>query len=256
MKRLSSVSVFFPCYNDGGTIASMVVAAKRALEAVTDDYEIIVVNDGSKDYSSQVLEELSCRYDFLRVITHPRNLGYGAALRSGFAAATKEFIFYTDGDAQYNPLDLPRLVEALREGIDLVNGYKANRGDPFYRKLLGQLYNRAVRALFGLRVRDVNCDFRLMRASIFDRVKLEFNSGAICVELVKKAQEAGFGIAEVPIPHYPRPYGRSQFWRLWRILGLFRELAKLWWHLRVRKAELMGAREGAMAEPPRRRQTS
>ncbi len=249
MRRLSSVSAFFPCYNDGGTIASMVETVQQALEAVADDYEIIVVNDGSSDYSARVLEGLAHRYERLRVVTHPTNLGYGAALRSGFANATKEFIFYTDGDAQYNPLDLSRLVEALADGVDMVNGYKANRGDPFQRKLLGNLYCWGVRTLFRLRIRDVNCDFRLMRASLFDKVRLEFNSGAICVELVRKVQDRGGKIAEVPVPHYPRPYGRSQFWRLWRILRLFGELARLWWYLRDQEARTRRTEESLREGP-------
>jgi len=136
VRRLPSVSAVFPAFNDGGTIASMVITARIALRQVTDDYEIIVVNDGSQDYTRDVLEELKSRYPELRVIHHDRNRGYGAALRTGFAAATKEWVFYTDGDAQYNPLELVRLVEALTEGIDVVNGYKIVRHDPISRKII------------------------------------------------------------------------------------------------------------------------
>ena len=122
-KRISSISAVFPAYNDGGTIASMVAAAWIALNQVTEDFEIIVVNDGSSDYTSTMLEEVSTRYPELRVITHPYNQGYGAALRTGFSSATKDWVFYTDGDSQYNPLELVNLVDALREGVDVVNGY-------------------------------------------------------------------------------------------------------------------------------------
>ena len=119
---ISSISAVFPAYNDGGTIASMVTAALLALRQVTDDYEIIVTNDGSRDYTGQVLDELVVRYPELRVIHHPVNQGYGAALKTGFSAATKDWVFYTDGDAQYNPLELVDLVRALRPGVDVVNG--------------------------------------------------------------------------------------------------------------------------------------
>ena len=115
--QISSISAVFPAYNDGGTIASMVAAAWIALHQVTEDFEIVVVNDGSTDYTSTMLEEIAARYPELRVITHPSNRGYGAALRTGFSAATKDWIFYTDGDSQYNPLELVELVGALREGV-------------------------------------------------------------------------------------------------------------------------------------------
>ena len=231
MTRPPGISVFFPAYNDGGTIASMVVSAILTLREVTDDYEVIVVNDGSSDYTPEILEELARKYEQVRIVHHPHNRGYGGALRSGFAAATKELIFYTDGDAQYDPRELKLLLPLMRPGIDLVNGYKIGRSDPLHRIIIGRLYQYVVKFLFGLKLKDVDCDFRLIRRSVFRQVSLESNSGVICVELMKKIQDAGFGLAEVPVHHYHRAYGKSQFFNFRRIWRVGVALVRLWWQL-------------------------
>jgi glycosyltransferase involved in cell wall biosynthesis len=227
-----SISVFFPAYNDGGTIPSMVLTALMTLRTLTDDYEVIVVNDGSADYTAEVLTELAQRYPELRVIHHERNQGYGGALRTGFGSATKDLIFYTDGDAQYDPREMTRLCQVWSDEVDFVNGYKISRSDPLHRIIIGRLYHWTVKLAFGLRLRDVDCDFRLMRRSIFDTVALESDSGVICVELMKKVQDAGFRIAEVPVHHYHRAYGKSQFFNFSRIWRTGRQLWSLWWELR------------------------
>ena len=237
-KRISSISAVFPAYNDGGTIASMVAAAWVALRQVTEDFEIIVVNDGSADYTSVMLEEVSTRYSELRVITHSSNQGYGAALRTGFSAAKKDWVFYTDGDSQYNPLELVNLVDALCDGVDVVNGYKLTRNDSWMRILIGRAYHYFVKFLFGIRIRDVDCDFRLIPRIILEEVELKSNSGAICLELVKKIQDAGYIFAEVPVNHYSRKYGVSQFFVPWRILRTLHQLAGLYWMLVIRAKHL------------------
>lgn len=226
------ISVFFPAYNDGGTIPSMVLTAVMTLRELTDDYEVIVVNDGSADYTAQVLDELASRYPDLRVIHHEANRGYGGALRTGFGSATKDLIFYTDGDAQYDPRELTRLYEVWSHEVDFVNGYKISRSDPLHRVIIGRLYHWTVKLAFGLHLRDVDCDFRLMRRSIFDKVHLQSDSGVICVELMKKVQDAGYRIAEVPVHHYHRAYGKSQFFNFRRIWRTGKQLWSLWWELR------------------------
>ena len=231
---MPSISAFFPAYNDGGTIASMVVTMTMALDSLTDDYEVIVVNDGSHDYTGEVLAELEKRYPRLTVVTHPQNRGYGGALRTGFASATKDLVFYTDGDAQYDPRELRLLLPALKEGIDVVNGYKIDRSDPIERVVIGKIYQWVVRVLFGLKLKDPDCDFRLMRRQVFDRVKLQENSGIICVELMKKIQDAGFTVAEVPVHHYHRAYGKSQFFNLRRVFKTGVGFIRLWLSLRHR----------------------
>ncbi len=237
-KRISGISVVFPAYNDGGTIASMVAAAWIALQQVTKDFEIIVVNDGSSDYTATMLDEVSTRYPELRVITHPSNRGYGAALRTGFSAATKDWVFYTDGDSQYNPLELVNLVDALHDGVDVVNGYKLTRNDSWMRMVIGRAYHYFVKFIFGIRIRDVDCDFRLIPRNILEEIELKSNSGAICLELVKKIQDAGYVFAEVPVNHYSRKYGVSQFFVPWRIIRTLRQLADLYWMLVIRKEHI------------------
>ena len=240
------LSIFFPAYNDAGTIASMVVAAELTARELTDDYEVIVVNDASRDWTPQVLEELTRVYPRLRVVTHARNGGYGAALRSGIRAATKPFVFYTDGDAQYDPRELTLLWRRLMDEpeLDAVNGYKISRSDPLHRVVIGRLYHHTVRLMFGLRLRDVDCDFRLMRRAIFERVKLTKNSGVICLEMMKKVQDAGFRIAEVPVHHFHRAYGVSQFFKLARVVRVGFDVLRLWYVLVIRRSHLA---EGAPA---------
>jgi glycosyltransferase involved in cell wall biosynthesis len=228
------LSVFFPAYNDAGTIPSMVLGAVLAARRLTPDYEVIVVNDGSSDATPALLAELARAYPQVRIVTHAVNRGYGGALRSGFEHASKEYVFYTDGDAQYDPAEMAALWARMDESVDLVNGYKISRSDPLHRVLIGRIYHHTVKLLFGLRVRDVDCDFRLMRRSIFDRVQLTKNSGVICLEMMKKIQDAGFRIAEVPVHHYHRAYGRSQFFNLRRVGRTAVDVFKLWVDLVVR----------------------
>jgi glycosyltransferase involved in cell wall biosynthesis len=231
--RPPSLSVFFPAYNDGGTIASLVIRAVQVASRLTPDFEVIVVNDGSSDATAEIADELSRTYPTVRVIHHPRNCGYGGALRTGFAAATKELIAYTDGDAQYDPAELELLWSRLVPEADMVNGYKISRSDPWHRIVIGHVYHYTVKLLFRLRVRDVDCDFRLMRREIFDRVRLERDTGVICLEMMRKIQDAGFRVVEVPVHHYHRTYGRSQFFNFRRIFWTGIDVMKLWVQLVV-----------------------
>jgi glycosyltransferase involved in cell wall biosynthesis len=223
-----SLSIFFPAYNDSGTIASLVIEARVAAQKLTQDFEVIVVNDGSADHTAEILDELARTYPEVRVIHHPKNRGYGGALRSGFSGSTKEFIFYTDGDAQYDPSELAVLWPRMVDGVDVVNGYKISRSDPMHRIIIGRVYHHTVKLLFGLKVRDVDCDFRLLRRSVFDRISLEHNSGVICLELMKKLTDAGCVIAEVPVHHYHRAFGKSQFFNFPRLWHTAQDVLKLW----------------------------
>ncbi len=198
------------------------------LRRVASDYEVIVVNDGSSDNTAEVLNRLGLEHHpYLRVITHERNQGYGAALRSGLAAATKEFIFYTDGDGQYDPAELSRLLEAVTPETGLVNGYKSERNDPWHRVLIGALYNRFARWLFRIQLRDVDCDFRLIRRSALDLSQLRSTGGTICIEIVRSLELSGAQVIELPVHHYPRLHGRSQFFRIPSLANTFAQLCSL-----------------------------
>lgn len=243
------LTVFFPAYNDSGTIASMVVSAVLAASRLTPDFEVLVINDGSRDATPQIADELARLYPQVRIVHHQVNRGYGGALRSGFANASNELIFYTDGDAQYDPAEMADLWAKMGPGVDLVNGYKISRSDPLHRKFIGRVYHHTVKLLFGLGVRDVDCDFRLMRRAIFDRVELTKNSGVICLEMMKKIQDAGFAIVEAPVHHYHRAYGKSQFFNFGRIFRTGIDVLKLWWALVVERRHLAPGRDGASGAP-------
>jgi glycosyltransferase involved in cell wall biosynthesis len=232
------LSIFFPAYNDAGTIASLALVAHMTARELTDDYEVIVVEDGSPDHTGALLDEMARHFPWLRVVHHERNLGYGGALRTGFATASKELVFYTDGDAQYDPREMARLWAAFSPGTDFVNGYKISRNDPLHRIIIGRLYHWFVKIAFGLRLQDVDCDFRLMRRSLFEKVTLTRSSGVICVELMKKVQDHRFRIAEVPVHHYHRSYGKSQFFNFPRVGRTLVDLARLWGELVLRGEHL------------------
>ena len=230
-----SISAFFPVYNDWGTIPTMVLLAERVLEKYADNYEIILVDDGSNGLTKLVLERLKPKVKNLKIITHEKNKGYGGAIKSGIYGSKYELVFYTDGDAQYNPLELESLILAMKDEADIVNGYKIERNDPFYRKIIGRLYYYVTRMLFSFKIKDVDCDFRLMRRSLFENLELRYNSGIVCVEMISKLTMRGAKFAEIPVNHYYRVSGKSQFFNFRRIFNTGIHLLKLWYRIKIRK---------------------
>ena len=223
-----SIGIFFPAFNDAQTIAGLVAEALAVLPALTNDYEVLVVNDGSTDETPRVLNQLAHASPHVRVIHHASNQGYGAALRTGFEHSSKDLIFYTDGDAQYDVREITRLLQLLNDAVDVVNGYKIARADGRRRRLAGALYNQSARLLFRLPIRDVDCDFRLLRRRAFRQIELHSSSGVICVELVRKLHAAGCVFAETPVHHYPRRHGRSQFFTPRRVARTAFDFILLW----------------------------
>ncbi len=230
--RPESISVFFPAYNDEATIGRLVMNAFAVLPELTDDFEVIVVNDGSTDGTALVLDDLACRFPrLMRVVHHPQNGGYGAALCSGFLHARKDLVFYTDGDAQYDVREITRLHALLAPDVHVVNGFKLRRADNVSRKIIGGIYNQTARLLFRLPVRDVDCDFRLIRRLCLTGLDLQTRSGAICVELVRRLTARKYKFAEIGVSHYPREHGRSQFFTFKRIARTGLDFTSLWWRL-------------------------
>lgn len=223
-----SITVFFPVFNDQETIELLAEKALAVLPQLTDDYEVLLIDDGSTDASGSVADDLARTMKHVRVIHHPFNQGYGAALRTGFGNAAKELIFYTDGDGQYDVGELARLVPLMEDGVDVVNGYKIERQDNRGRKASGALYNRLARFIFRLPISDVDCDFRLVRRSAISRISLGVSSGAICVEMIRKLKSAGCTFREVPVHHYPRPHGKSQFFTPRRVARTIFDFFALW----------------------------
>jgi glycosyltransferase involved in cell wall biosynthesis len=228
-RKFPSLSVFFPAYNDALSLPELVRKTFATLEPHVADYEVVVIDDGSRDRTGDVLEELRREYGpRLRVVTHAHNRGYGGALRSGFAAAQKEFVFYTDGDGQYDVGELPRLLELVGPATGLVNGYKLERHDPRHRVWIGSIYNFCARLLFRIRIRDIDCDYRLIRRALLEKIYLTSTSGTICVELVRKLELSGCQVVEVGVHHYPRLHGRSQFFRIRSLAVTLLQLLRLW----------------------------
>jgi glycosyltransferase involved in cell wall biosynthesis len=233
-----TISAFFPFLNDWGTIGSLVTAVDTVLIRIASNYEIIIVDDGSDEKSKEILRMLTKRFPKLRIITHKTNRGYGGALKTGIYNSKMDWIFYTDGDAQYDPRELEELVKNKKKRADVVNGYKIRRSDPWFRILTGRTYHYFVKTLFNLPIRDTDCDFRLMRREIFDNVKLEQDSGLICAEMIKKIDDFGYKFQEVPVHHYWRTSGKSQFFNFRRVSKVVFGLLVLWYKLVIKKEHL------------------
>lgn len=233
MGKSSSLSIFFPCYNDSKTIGRLVENAFVIAKSLTDNFEVIVIDDGSIDSSRKILENLAKKYKQLKLVFHTKNLGYGGTLKNGFKESSKDLIFYTDGDGQYDVRELPLLFQLMSKDVDFINGIKMTRHDFTYRVIMGNLYNFIARWLFLLPTYDVDCDFRLIRKTLIKRLDLKSNSGSICVELVKKAQRAKASFRQVSIHHFERKYGNSQFFIPRHLIATFIELIFLWTDLMV-----------------------
>ncbi len=200
------ISTVLPAYNEEENLPDVVKGVRAALEKVTSDLEIIIVDDGSRDGTRSVAEALASEDPRIRVVRHERNRGYGAALRSGFAAATKEYCFYTDTDLQFDLTEFQRLLPLL-PGADVVTGFRERRRDPFHRRLHAALYRRMIAAIFGLRVRDVNCAFKIYRTALLKSLDLRSDSIFISGEALIKAAQKGCIIREVAVTHLPRTRG-------------------------------------------------
>ncbi|MEK7996601.1 MAG: glycosyltransferase family 2 protein [Planctomycetota bacterium] len=226
-----SVSVFLPCYNEQGNVGRTVENALRVLEKLDADFEIIVVDDGSSDGTRRIADEIAGRDNRVKVVHHERNRGYGAALQSGFAAATKELVFYTDGDGQFDMNEMPPLLP-LMEHWDIVSCYRLNRRDPLIRKINGWAWTKLVCLLFGLKIRDVDCAFKLYKREIFERIELSSTGALIDAEVLARAARKGYRITQKGVHHYPRTAGVQTGANLRVVLRAFKELFKL--HRQIR----------------------
>jgi glycosyltransferase involved in cell wall biosynthesis len=221
------ISIVLPAYNEEANVAAVVRDVARYLGARELDAEIVVVNDGSKDRTGEILRELEKEIPELRPQHHPQNRGYGAALRTGFEAARKRYVFYMDGDGQFHIDDLDQLLPLAGEDW-IVTGYRIERRDPFVRRLNARLFGGfLVRVLLGVRVRDLNCAFKLIPKKVLDAIKLESTGALINAELYGRSIRKGFGIREVGVHHYPREAGVQTGAHLSVILRAFYDLFRL-----------------------------
>ena len=211
-ERVARLSYFFPAHNEEANLAGLVEEALAALPAIAETFEIIAVNDGSKDRTATIADGLAAAHpDVVRAVHHPTNLGYGAALRSGLAAARYELVAFTDGDRQFRVADLSRLTERLAaaDAPDVVVGFRIKRADPLIRTLYAKAYRLANRLLFGLRVTDVDCAAKLFRREALDGLRVESGGAFFSAELLIKMRAAGRSVVEVGVPHYPRTAGSA-----------------------------------------------
>jgi len=222
----SSISIFFPCYNEQENVARTVGKALEIFDRPGVDCEIIIVNDGSRDDTGKVADSLAAENNRIKVVHHERNLGYGAALQSGFRAATRELVFYTDGDGQFDIGELPPLL-ALMEQFDIVSCFRINRQEGFIRKMNAWCWTKLVCFLFGMKIRDIDCAFKLYKRKIFDDITLKSTGALIDAEILARAINKGYSVTQRPVHHYPRTAGAQTGAKLKVILRAFRELFKL-----------------------------
>ncbi len=225
--RLPSLSAFFPAYNEERNVPVMVERMTAVLPRVADDYEIIVVDDGSADRTGAVADELAAADPHVRVVHHPANRGYGAALKSGFAASRKAYVFFTDGDGQFDVAEIERLLPFVPE-YDVVVGYRLDRAEGGLRKLNAAAWNALVHRLFHIPVRDVDCAFKLFKREIFDVVRVEAEGAMISTEVLARVVRAGFRVHEVGVHHYERRHGTPTGANPLVIVRAFYELFKLY----------------------------
>jgi glycosyltransferase involved in cell wall biosynthesis len=223
----NSISVIFPCYNEQDNIFRVYESASKVLKNMGIDYQIIFVDDGSTDLTAQIANGIAVADPRVMVIHHFANLGYGSALQSGFRAATKTLIFHSDSDGQFDINELPALIPLIKH-YDIISGFRLNRQDNLVRKFNAWCWTTFVCFLFGLKLTDINCAFKLYRRSIFDRIKIRSTGAFINAEIFARANHCGFTITQVGVHHFPRTSGRPTGSKPRVIFRAFWELAKLY----------------------------
>jgi glycosyltransferase involved in cell wall biosynthesis len=227
---MTSLTVSLPAYNEAENIGPMIDLVRDKVAPLVDDLEIIVVNDGSSDQTAEIVRQISAVDPRVRLIDHVVNMGYGAAVRDGIWAATKELIFVTDSDRQFDLGELARFLPRIAQA-DMVVGYRQARSDPWYRRLFGHGWSWLVNLLFGYTARDVDCAFKLFKRQVIETIRVESGGATFSAEFLVRAKRAGFKIVEEPVSHYPRVAGSQTGARPAVILRAFRELFKLRWQM-------------------------
>lgn len=227
-----SISVFFPCYNEQENVARTTQQAITVLENLGCDYEVIIVNDGSSDATARIADEIAAKNNKVKTVHHPTNLGYGAALQSGFKAADKELVFYTDGDGQFDIGEMPPLLPLITD-YDIVSCYRPNRQDNLLRKINAWCWTKLVCFLFHIRIRDIDCAFKLYKRQIFDNINVVSTGALIDAEILARAVRKGYRITQRPVRHYPRTAGTQTGANFKVVLRAFKELFRL--HREIKK---------------------
>lgn len=231
-KKRESISVVFPAYNEEANIGKAVSEAIQILPSLTDDWEVLVVNDGSKDRTVEILKEYTKRNPNVSAIHHPSNRGYGAALKSGITSAKKDLIFFCDSDLQFDLRELIKLLEWIGD-YDIVIGYREKRQDSFPRRLNAFGWNILVRLLLGLKVKDIDCAFKIFKREVFQKVKIDAVGAMVNTDILSQAFKYGFRFKEIPVSHFPRLQGKQTGANPKVIIRAFRELIRLYKKLKI-----------------------
>ncbi len=229
--RVPALTYFFPAHNEEANLAGLVEEALATLPSLAETFEVVIVDDGSRDGTPAIADALAAADPRVRAVHHERNRGYGAALRTGFAAARHDLIAFTDGDRQFRVADIGRLTARMAEGRpDAVVGFRIKRADPLVRTLYARAYRLANRLFFGLRVTDVDCACKLFRRAALDGIQVESGGAFFSAELLIKLRASGRSVVEVGVPHYPRTAGSATGARPEVVLRAVRDF----WALRLR----------------------
>ncbi len=226
LKKISSLSLFFPAYNDAQTIRPLTEACREVARKLTDDYEIIIVHDCGPDDTGQEADRLAAQYHEVRVIHHKKNEGVGQSMIDGFTSAKKDYVFYTDGDAQYDVRELEKFIEFI-DRYDVIIGYRLNRAEGFKRIFTSRCFHLLVFMLFGIRFKDIDCSFKLVHRRFLEKIKFRTHSALVDPELLIQAKRLKFPIKEIGVHHYPRRHGRSQCLRIKLIFSMILDLIRL-----------------------------
>jgi glycosyltransferase involved in cell wall biosynthesis len=221
-----SLSVFFPCYNEEGNVERVARRAAEVLGPLVREWEVILVNDGSKDRTGEIADRLVGEVPGIRAVHHQKNSGYGAALRTGFKSATKDYVFFSDGDGQFDIAEIEKLLE-LRDQADIISGYRAHRQDSFMRRLNAACWGKLVRWMLSFQCRDVDCAFKLFKRKMFEGMELKSTGALINAEILGRAARMGYTVKSIPVTHLPRIAGQQTGAKLSVIFRAFKELRRL-----------------------------
>ncbi|MGB0717347.1 MAG: glycosyltransferase family 2 protein [Phycisphaerae bacterium] len=221
-----SLTIFYPCYNEEENVENTTASALEVAKRLSDDFEIIIVNDGSRDRTGELADKLAAQHPQVRAVHNNPNLGYGGALQRGFRESTKEYVFYTDGDGQFDFQEMDKLIPLMAD-FDIVSAYRINRQDPAIRKLNAFCWTTLVNTLFKLGIRDIDCAFKIYPRRLFDEIEMKSTGALIDTEILARAKRLGYSIGQIGVHHYPRTAGEQTGANISVILRAFKELFKL-----------------------------
>lgn len=232
-----SITVFFPCYNEEANVERTTQAALRTCRRISEDFEIIIVDDGSKDRTGEIADMLATQHSEVRAVHNRPNLGYGGALQKGFREATKTWVFYTDGDGQFDFEEIDKLIDLL-DRFEIISAYRLNRSDSLIRRFNAFGWTTLVNLILGLRLRDIDCAFKIYPRSLFDDIDMRSMGALIDAEVLARAQRLGYRIGQIGVHHYPRTAGEQSGANLRVIARAFKELLVLRREIRATSSRL------------------